>query len=161
MNNMGNIKKRLIFYFHTFEGFLDNRAIQIHLRCLAYYCNVFDEALFIISVDDTKNDRLIYDTETALLKCGFRNVQFKVHRNNPYCEAQPFFEEIVEKMNSLDGLTFFGHTKGEGNYNRKDANSEAVDAWILGLYYTNLSYLEEVENRLIKDFSCLFGAQRL
>lgn len=153
-----HIKKRLIFYFYTFNGFLDNRAIQIHLRCLSHYCNVFDEALFIISIDDIEDDKLIFDTETEILKCGFRNIQFKVHKNNSYCESQPFFEEIVSKLDVLDGLTFFGHTKGITNVLKNDVVIESIDAWILGMYYLNLEFIDEVEKSLCYTPHRFYGA---
>lgn len=141
-----HIKKRLVFYFYTFENFTGNRAIQLHLRCLKHYSKVFDEALFIISVDDTENDKLIFDTEVELLKCGFKNVHFKVCNNSSFCECQAFFNEIVKKLGMLDGFTFFGHTKGTTNYGNGWAVEESLDAWILGMYYLNLEYIDELED---------------
>ena len=153
-----HIKKRLVFYFYTFENFLDNRAIQIHLKCLKHYSKLFDEALFIISVDDTENEMLILNTERELLDIGFKDIRFKVHKNNAYCEAQPFFEEIVCKLKWLDGLTFFGHTKGVTNYQKVDCCVESIDAWILGMYYLNLEFIDEVENSLCYEPHRFFGA---
>ena len=155
---MKNIKKRLVFYFFTFENFMDNRAIKIHLKCLKHYAHVFDEALFIISLNDTDNSKLIFDTESELLKLGFKDIRFKVHKNNAYCEGQPFFEEIVEKLKYLDGLTFFGHTKGVTNVCKLDANFESLDAWLLGMYYLNLEFIEEVEVSLCYEPHRFYGA---
>lgn len=152
------IKKRLVFYFYTFENFMDNRAIKIHLKCLKKYSNVFDNALFIISIDDVNNSPLIFETETELLKLGFKDIRFKIHKNNGYCESQPFYEEIVRNLKYLDGLTFFGHTKGVTNYAKSDVNIESIDAWLLGMYYLNLEFISEVEYRMTYSVSRFFGA---
>lgn len=155
---MEHIKKRLVFYFYTFDGFKENRAIKIHLKCLKHYSHVFDEALFIISVDDTENAQLIYDTEVEILGAGFKDVRFKVHKNNGYCEAQPFFEEIMEKLDTLDGLTFFGHTKGVTNYQKAGCCVESIDDWLIGMYYLNLEHIEDVENKMTYRVSRFYGA---
>ena len=152
------IKKRLVFYFYTFENFMDNRAIKIHLKCLKKYSNVFDNALFIISIDDVNNSPLIFETETELLKLGFKDIRFKIHKNNGYCESQPFYEEIVRNLKYLDGLTFFGHTKGVTNYAKSDVDIESIDAWLLGMYYLNLEFIPEVEYRMTYSLSRFFGA---
>ncbi len=153
---MEHIKKRLIFYFYAFEGFTDNRAIKIHLRCLKHYAHVFDEALFVISVDDTENEQLIYIAETELLKLGFKDIHFKVRKNNGYREAQAFYDEIVKKLNALDGLTFFGHTKGTTNYGNGWAVEESLDAWLIGTYYLNLEFIDEVEECAVKLYGSRF-----
>ena len=155
---MEHIKRRLIFYFYTFNNFIDNRAIKIHLKCLKHYSNVFDEALFVVSLDDVNNTELIFNTEAELLKLGFKDIHFKVHKNNGYCEAQPFYEEIVRNLKVLDGLTFFGHTKGVTNYSKEDINIESIDAWLTGMYYLNLEFVPEVEYKMIKDISRFYGA---
>ena len=155
---MEHIKKRLVFYFYTFEDFLNNRAIKIHLKCLKHYAHVFDEALFIISVDEIDNSKLIFETESELLKIGFKDVHFKVHKNNGYCEAQPFFEEIVSKLDNLDGLTFFGHTKGVTNYQKTDCCLESIDAWLLGMYYLNLEFIDEMESSVCYNINRCYGA---
>lgn len=157
-NRMEHIKKRLVFYFYTFDGFKNNRAIQIHLKCLSHYSHVFDEALFIISLDDVENKQLIFNTEAELLKTGFRDIHFKVHKNNGYCEAQPFWEEIVSKLDVLDGLTFFGHTKGITNYQNENISKTSIDTWILGMYYLNLEFIKEVEQYMTFYSARFYGA---
>lgn len=155
---MEHIKKRLIFYFYTFNDFMNNPAIKIHLKCLKYYSHVFDEALFIISIDDKNNSKLIFDTEIELLKLGFNNIQFKIHKNNAYCEAEPFYNEIVSKLKTLDGLTFFGHTKGVTNVLNPSCVIESINAWILGMYYLNLEFIDEVEKSLLYEPYRFYGA---
>lgn len=155
---MESIKKRLIFYFYTFDGFKENRAVKIHLSCLKHYSSVFDEALFIIFLDDAEDKELIYETEAEILKIGLKDVRFKVHKNNWYCEAQPFFDEIVGKLKSLDGLTFFGHTKGITNYQKPDVSRDSLDAWLIGMYYLNLQFLDEVEFEMIYSLARFYGA---
>lgn len=154
----GHIKKRLVFYFYTFKNFRDNRANQLHLKCLKHYSRIFDEALFVISLDETDDTNLIFETQVELLKCGFKNIQFKIHKNGPYREAQPFYNEIVKNLRYLDGITFWGHNKGTTNYNREGAEQESIDAWILGMYYLNLEFIDEVEKSLCDDVCRFYGA---
>lgn len=152
---MDYIKKRLIYYFYGFEGYRDNRAIKIHLNCLKYYSHIFDEALFVISLDDVDNKELIHSIQKDIIECGFKNITFKVHKNNGYCEAQVYYNEIIERLSQLDGLTFFGHTKGISNYHNYNINS--IDDWILGMYYLNLEYINEIETNLCHDIARFYG----
>lgn len=153
-----SVKKRIIFYFYVFENYKDNYAIKIHLQCLRHYSHVFDEAFFVISVDDVNNTDLIMDVERELLSIGFKDVRFKVHKNNPYCESQVFFDEIAKKLDYLDGLTFFAHTKGITNINNDEYPIESIEAWIFGLYYFNLNFIDEVERMLIYRTCRFYGA---
>lgn len=151
-------KKRLIFSFYAFDGYNDNMAIKLHLQCLKHYANVFDEALFVILVDDINNKDLVNEIKKKLIDCGFNDISFKVRKNTGYCEAKTFLDEIVCNMKYLDGLTFFGHTKGSTNVQNKDAVIESIEAWILGMYFLNLEYIDEVESTLTDMGERFFGA---
>ena len=154
---MGHIKKRLIFHFYSFANFRKNYAIQLHLKCLKHYSSVFDEALFIISVDNINDNDLILETQIAILQCGFKNVQFKIHENNLYYEAEPFYNEVISKLDILDGLTFWGHTKGTTNVLQEIKSMESLEAWILGMYFLNLQFIEEVEWALCVEPHRFYG----
>lgn len=143
---MKTIKKRLVFYFYATPEWREERAIKIHLECLKRYAHVFDEALFIISLDYPEDKELIKDVEIGLISLGFKDIKFKIHKNSPYCEAEVFHDEVVDNLDKLDGLTFFGHTKGVTNYNSHSKDS--IDNWIIGLYYLSLEFIDEVEQSL-------------
>lgn len=147
--------RNLVFYFYGFDGYKDNRAIKIHFKCLKKYCNVFDNALFIISVNDITNIKLISDIEHDLINCGFNNISFKIHQNDVYCEANVFKEEIVNKLNEYEGITFFGHTKGVSNYTEETKDS--MDEWITSMYFFNLEYTKNIEGYLAFDVSLFYG----
>ena len=140
------MNRTLVFHFYTFENFLQNRAINIHLRCLKQYHNVFDNAIFVISVDDIKNHELIQETERQIMDCGFENIKFIVKQNNEFREAQTFYDEVILNLDIFDGIVFFAHTKGISNYAQFPNNAEDLDAWIYGLYYLNLNFIDETEN---------------
>lgn len=140
------MNKTLVFHFYTFDGFLKNRAINIHLKCLKQYHNVFNRALFVISTDDLSNHELIHETEEEILNCGFENIQFIVKQNNEFREAQTFYDEVILNLDIFDGIVFFAHTKGISNYAQFPNNAEDLDAWIYGLYYLNLNFIDETEN---------------
>lgn len=155
---MESIHKRIVFHFYTFEDFKNNRANQLHLKCLKRYSNVFNDAIFVISLDDISNVKLIRETQDAILDCGFLNIKFIIKKNDSYREAKTFYEEIILKMKDLYGLTFFGHNKGTTNYATHPDNKDDIDAWIVGLYYFNLNFIEEVKNETISNCSCFYGA---
>lgn len=156
------VYKNLVFHFYTFEGFRDNEAIKLHLNCLKYYSDIFDNALFVISVDDVNNTELIKETEHAIIDCGFKDVRFKVVENDVYREAKTFKVEIMDKLTSYEGITFFGHTKGVSNMSIKEVNKESVLKWIAGMYFLNLHFVDEAENLLIGQFrTCFYGAYKV
>ena len=152
------IKKRLVFYFYAFENYKDNYANKLHLNCLKHYANIFDEVIFVISVDDLENKELILDVELEIIKCGFKDIRFKLHKNNAYREVPTFYDEIVERLDKLDGITFFGHNKGTTNVQKADAVIKSIEAWILGMYYLNLEFISEVEEQLCSDVPRFYGA---
>lgn len=150
------IYKNLIFHLYSFDGFEDNDAIRVHLSCLKHFSSVFDNAKFIISVDDPKNADLIKKTEKAIVSCGFRNVGFKVVENDYYREARTFKEEVIDKLDKYEGLTFFAHSKGTTNVLNPKMNKESVLKWVAGMYYLNLNFIDDVENTLINQFKYAF-----
>lgn len=150
------IKHRLIFHFYAFWNWRENRAIQIHLECLKAFAHVFDEAIFVISVDVVTDKDLIREIEFELIKCGFENVRFIVRQNNNYCEAETFYNDIIKKLDVLDGLTFFGHTKGITNYSV--FKEDSIDNWIIGMYYLSLNFMDEVDTEMIHKARNLYGS---
>lgn len=157
-----DVKKRLIFHFYAGKDYRTNRAVLIHLECLKHYHKVFDEALFCVAVDDVNDSELITSVETDICKCGFKDLHFKVVQNDIYREARTFYDEIIAKIDVLDGMTFFGHTKGYTNY--KDlpyfATSDKLDSWITGLYYFSLEFASEAELHLFGQpfFNVFYGS---
>lgn len=156
------ITKNIVFHFYAPEGFENNEAIKIHLACLKRYSHIFDNALFIISVNDINDTALIGAAEKAIIDCGFRNIKFKVSENDCYCEAVTFKKEIIDKLGSFDGITFFGHTKGVTNVVNPNMDKISVLKWVAGMYYLNLNFVEEAESVLVKEFKySMFGAYKV
>ena len=143
-------RRRIVFHFYVPQNWRDIRVIRLHLNCLAYYSFIFDEATFIISVDDESNEALIAEFEHEILNCGFINVRFKV-MNNYYSlyEATTLYNEILNKLNDLYGLTFFGHSKGIGNEIFGQANFDQLFEWICGLYFLTLDEYNVAQGNLL------------
>lgn len=148
--------KRLVFHFYAEKDYKENRAIKIHLRCLKFYHNIFDEAIFFIAVDDITNTDLIKSIEKDLIDCEFKNVRFQVVQNDCYREARTFYDQIICKLKTLDGMTFFGHTKGYTNYKKlpNHATPENLDIWITAMYYLSLNFIDEAEDFLFNHPRC-------
>lgn len=151
------INKTLVFYFYTFNGFEENTAIRMHLYYINKYSYVFDDAVFVIASDEM-DEKLLNDTKIAILKnLHVNNVTFKCVENNEFCESAVLKNEILDKIEQLDGLVFFGHTKGITNF--KKYPSEPIKAWIHSLWYYNLEHMFDVIDQLVYN-SCnaFYGA---
>lgn len=150
--------KRLIFYFYVPSIWKTLKSVELHLNCLKNYVHIFDEALFIISVDDISDTVLINEFEHILLNLGFNgNITFKVQENSILYEAKSLNEEIFQKMDKLDGLTFFGHSKGIGNEIYNSCEWEELKTWICGLYFLSLEFIHEVESKLYGVWCISYG----
>lgn len=140
------MKKKLIYYFYLTDDFKENRANKINFRCLKRYANIFDEADIYISIDDDKNFALIKEAEKVFLGLPFNgNISFRVRINDSnYCEAEVIKSELLDKIDTLDCLVFFGHAKGYSNFKTYPENMEDIQKWIIGNYYLSLEHMDEV-----------------
>lgn len=143
------VKRRLIFYFYATPGYKTNPAYKMHFACLKRYSKLFDKAKFFISVDDLENRELIAEVASKIVSCGFvENTEFIVVKNDIYRESGIFKQEIADKLDELEGLTFFGHTKGVSNALNPNYNLDSILKWIFGCYYLSLEFMEEVHNQM-------------
>lgn len=149
-------EKRLVFYFYIKENWLDSITNRIHLNCLCQFSHIFDEVIFVVSVDDISNYDLIRSFELTILDIGFTpKISFKIVENTYLREAKIFYDLIATKLDEYDGLTFFGHNKGSTNLNVYEL--EQVSTWITALYYFSLSDMSEVVNSLTEGRELSYG----
>lgn len=150
------MKKKLIFSFTVFEECLLKRAIQLHLNCLRYFKDSFDEVHVFLLCDDVNDDYEIMDVQNAFLGIGFKDIRFTISKCNIFYESQVFKNEIIDKADKQDALLYFAHTKGVTNYERGFSKPN-IDAWIEGLWFFGLCNMNEVNDVLIKDgrFTCI------
>ena len=112
---------------------------------MAYFAKIFDQAIFVLAIDDTDNRDLIKTAEKTLLKnIPIRDIKFIVEKNNDFREASTFYEQIAKKLESLDGVTFFGHIKGASNEFNPNIDIWQVYNWIIAVYFFSLFYMDEV-----------------
>ena len=152
------MKKRLIFNFYIDDGWRENHINKIHFYCLNYFKNVFTEMVFMVSLNDVNNMRLIYDFEQYVLSLELcPNIQFIVKKNHIFREAKNFYDEIALKLGELDGLTFFGHNKGITNYDSPYYIKEDVEKWVTSMYYGCLCDVKEMEYCLTDGRKLAYG----
>ena len=150
------VNKKLIFYFYLTEENVNNEIYTLHYKCLEIYAHLFDEMLFVLSLDDINNKQLIQMWETKLLALHTKgSITFDIIKNNKYCESYAFKKYVVDKL-KVNDLVFFGHGKGITNITKY--NPELIKKWIVGMYYYNLNFIEEVEDSLIKRKFLSYGA---
>lgn len=150
---------RLVFHFYASENIFSSEISEIHFKCLSRYSELFDSAVFIISVDDTNRTDIINYVKNRLIEGGYyNNVTFHIIKNNELRETATFYDFIASKLGDLDGLTFFGHSKGVGNEIDGVAN-ESVKEWIKASYFLNMAFFDEVIELLVeKPYGISYGA---
>lgn len=151
-------KRRIIFHFYLPKKWRQLKSIQIHLSCLKFYAHIFNEAIFIISLDDITDTEAITYIENRLLDCGFTNVAFKVKERSKLFESDTFYYEIIEKRKELDGITFFGHTECAEEEANGNIPFSQLSEWICGSYFLSLSHYWEAEEDLYGSPSFAYGA---
>lgn len=150
------LKKKLVFYLYYADSKNSEEFYNFHFSCLKKYCHIFDEAVFVISVDDVSDYHLIREAEDKILDI-FKgtSVSFDIHKNDKMHEVYAF-EKYVINTKDKDGLVFFGHSKGFSNIKKFD--KEYIYKWIAGMYYFNLNFMDEVENLLLETKSISYGS---
>lgn len=149
--------KRMIFHFYINEDWKNSITNRIHLECLRHYSHIFDEVVFVISIDDTSNCELIRSLELELLDLGLTpKITFKIVENTYLRDSKTFYDFIATKLDEYNGLTFFGHNKGTTNLDKY--NLENVSKWITSMYYLSLEYIDEVVYSLTDGRELSFGS---
>lgn len=157
-------KTRLVFYQWAPKNFnINDKAFKIHSRCLEYYSKIFDEIVLVIGSDGDLES--VKSIERVLLTFFLgKNITIKVIENKPLIrEAETLYEEVILKLDKLDGITFFAHSKGLSNiqnkktFNGVDINEESIYIWICALYYLSLNFINEVKKTLIGDLRVCYG----
>ena len=155
---MKEVKKRLIFYFYIPQTGYKSFSNEIHLRCLKHYSDIFDEALFLIATQEKSNDSEVMRLEKELIEIFNRQkITFKVVENSYLREAKYFYEEVALKLGELDGITFFGHSKGITNISSGQFEKETIYRWITAMYYGCLEFMNEVEQSLTDSRNFAYG----
>ncbi len=108
--------KKLVYNFYLTKGCIDNEVNRLHLRCLEIYSHIFDEMLFVLSLDDTDDLETIRAFQNRLLKLHTKgSITFSIVKNNEFRETAAFKREVVDKMPE-EKLVFFAHNKGIRQY---------------------------------------------
>lgn len=136
------VKVKIIYhlYLKDIESINSNIYYEINRRCLEYFHDIFDSALFCLCVDDTGNAELIQRGVEWILSCGFKNnVDIKIKQNTAFCDAQTFYDKIVDHLSDFNEMVFFAHNKGCGKFD----NNESVKQWVIFSYYASLCNISE------------------
>lgn len=147
------VDKTLVFHFYVDPLYKEKISYKMHFACLKEWCDIFTNAIFVLSVDDKNNIKLINDVEKDIIDCGFScPIKFDIAENDEYREVHTLKKYIIDKLNEYDGLVFFGHTKGTTNIDNYGWLTENYLHWIFSLYYYSLEYENEVVKKLIENF---------
>ena len=137
------------------------KMLDIHFTCLRDYIHLFNEVLFVLSIDDITDKETIRKYEDRLLSLGYRgDLQFKIIDNDPEArEGLTYYNEIINNLDILDGITFFAHDKGLTNV--KDKPFDSIAQWVTFMYWDNLRDIELVKSRLLNNVELCMGTLAL
>lgn len=152
------VKQDRILVFHLYvyrdENYFNNVAYRFHLECLKRYSHLFTKACFNISTDNINDSETINKVKHDLIDCNFNNIEIIVTENNYYCEVNTFKYFILDRIEQLNGLIFFGHTKGIINVIDGINYPDNILNWVYSMYFFNLEdeYYRDMERRLIHSY---------
>lgn len=148
LKNTKNMNRKLVFSFYVFDGWENNFANRVHFEYLKTYAPLFDSALFIINTDGEKAD-YIKGIEKKIISLGYLNAEFKVYKNSLLREALPFYEEVVKKMNTFDGLVTWGHNKGVAS---GYCSEKTLFNWLSVMYFGSMGLIDYAERSCFNNY---------
>ena len=155
------LKKKIIYHFFIPKDYETNIAVKLHRECLKMYCNNFDSAVFYISTDED-TEKYVQDVRDFLFNLReWPDIRIRVIRNDIFCEARTFKEEILDKLDDFnEEVIFFGHTKGVTNVVKYANNAESIMKWIYACYFYSLEteYANEAVKELIYGYRAFYGS---
>lgn len=157
-------KYRLVYAFYidnNSKTLNDHIAYKYHFKCLEdilynqQISEKFSEIYFIIHTLDLNNHlikEVIHKLSQITICC--KNVNFIIEQNDPsQREGKIFKKYILDKLDSLDGLTLFFHNKG---FNTQYYEFPAY--WVIAQYYFNMFFDYEQFNEFVyNDNKLIFG----
>ena len=157
------MKKTLVFHFYVPKEYKENEVIRMHLVFLKEYAHIFDSAIFSICFEE-KTDELVNEVEHDILSLGFnKDIRMVIEENTILTESVTFKKHIIDRLGELEGMVFFGHTKGVTNKKDHPKRYEDIKKWIYALYFYNLEFVGEVERMLFYSHpwqATFYGALR-
>lgn len=133
---------------------------RLHFECLKYYSKIFTNVVFVLSVDENTPQDAIQKIEREIFNMGFTgDISIKIKPNTAYREGYTFKTEIIDKLQELEGITYFIHGKGITNIGRKRVNKESVLDWIASSYFQLFDDFTHVVDFLIcRNTGLAYGA---
>lgn len=138
------MKKKMVFHFYCDEEWETNSAVKLHMECIKYYSHLIDDMVVVIATDKFDDDAFVNKVKHYVVDCvNSSSLTIKLARNTEFREARTFYDEVVDK--DYDGVTLFSHTKAYTNFNDEKCDKKRLKEWIVGSYWINFSYLNEME----------------
>lgn len=154
------VKRNLVYHLWIPENMSENykHIMSIHFECLRHFMDVFTDITFVLAYDK-KNDNLIKSFQRRLFGDGFvGNIAFKTVENTPFLkDGKTYYDEVLSKMDNLDGITFFAHSKGVTNLDNTSVRKENVEKWITFMYWMNLHYATYASSILLRPHTISYG----
>lgn len=159
------MKKCLFFYLYISNDFESNISTRLHKLLLSKYINLFDEANFVVAIDDyadLNKIKLGFKFINSVTTNYTKKITTRITINDKsICEVKMLLEDVfpvlmAKESNNNDEAIFFAHNKGLTNVTNQFLNVESVLRWIICLYYYSFEFLEELDVKF-KNGQALFG----
>ena len=155
------VKTRMVFHWWipSVKPRHYHKINELHLECLKNYNTRFNESIMVLSCDDL-SDPYIEEFKRKIYDIGLTgDIHIKIVENNIiYREAITYNNEILFKMDELDGITFFAHNKGTSRYDMDNHDKEELlKQWIVFMYFMNLEDFNHVRHHLSTPVALCYG----
>ena len=130
------MRKRLVFFWYVDCDRESSPVYTLHMNLLCRYSNVFNEALFVMSLKETDDQHrsMAMRLGHRLVSGGYVNARFIFEANTELREAKCFHEHVRSAVvNGEESMIFFGHNKGLTN-----TWTESLLTWICSMYFFSL-----------------------
>ena len=147
------MKHRMIYHVYIPNTCDFPEIYKLHFACIKEYASIFDDTIFVLSIDDIDNRKLIRKYQDIILDANFKgNLTFAIEQNDKNLrEAKTFKKYIVDDIIPYEGLTFFAHSKGLTN-----KYTDNLKDWIAAMYFGCLGDVNLVDKYFSNQYKCLF-----
>ena len=149
------MKKKLVFFWYVDVDHSSNPIYRLHMNELCRYNDIFDEALFIMSLkqDDDAHRSMATGLASELLMGGYNDSRFIFEENTGFRESKAFHEHVHSAIETGESsLIFFGHSKGLSN-----VFNDSLIAWICSMYYFSLERVSDAIDAMVNRRKVAYG----
>lgn len=144
------MKKICYFYIYVTDDFTNNIVVKLHEVLLRKYANIFDEFIFVLSINDIFDKKKIDYGIEFIKQLNINNYKVYMVKNDKNSgEAVLLLNFVIphimlNKECGNNDYIFFGHLKGITDITKIGFNPKSILNWIASLYFYSFEYIDEM-----------------